>query len=105
MPGTILYIDDTPELPDGTAEELGGAGYRLVHTSEPEEALRLVREEEPRLVLLEVLSPSCDGLELMQRIRSSDGPAGKVPVLIVTRGMRTPQLYGMAIEFGANDFF
>jgi CheY-like chemotaxis protein len=104
MTRTILYIDDTPELPEGTAEGLEGAGYRLLHTPDAREALRVVREEDPRVVLLEVLIASCDGLELMQRIRSAEGPAGKVPVLIVTRGMRSPHLYGMAIELGANDF-
>jgi CheY-like chemotaxis protein/tetratricopeptide (TPR) repeat protein len=104
MTRTILYIDDTPELPEGTAEGLEGAGYRLLHTPDAKEALRVVRQEGPRVVLLEVLTASCDGLELMQRIRSCEGPAGKVPVLIVTRGMRSPHLYGMAIELGANDF-
>ncbi len=104
MAETILYIDDAPELPPGSADALLGVGYRLVHTADPDHGLRLARERAPRVVLLEVLLRSCDGLDLVERIRSWEGPAGRVPIVILTRGERSPQLYGRALELGANDF-
>src|SRR5262245_45680692 len=67
---TVLYIDDAPELPAGAADALLGVGYRLVHTADPEQGLRLARERAPRVILLEVLLSSCDGLDLVERIRS-----------------------------------
>jgi len=104
MDGLVLYIDDVRELPEGTARELSRIGYELVHTSDPDEGLRLAREREPRVVLVEVLLGSRDGMELIEAIRSISGPAGRVPIVIVTRGERTPELYGRAVELGANDF-
>jgi CheY-like chemotaxis protein/tetratricopeptide (TPR) repeat protein len=102
--GTILYIDDAPELPEGSDAELRRVGFRLAHTNDPAEALRLAREAEPCLVLLEVLLESCDGWELLEQIRSWDEPAGRVPVVILTRGDRSPGLYGRAVELAADDF-
>ena len=104
MAGTILYVDDAPELPEGSDAELRRLGFRLAHTNDPAEALHLAREAEPRLVLLEVLLESCDGWELLEQIRSWDEPAGRVPVVILTRGERSPDLYGRAVELGADDF-
>jgi CheY-like chemotaxis protein len=102
--GTILYVDDAPELPGGSDAELRRLGFRLAHTDDAAEALRLAREAGPRLVLLEVLLESCDGWELLEQIRSSDEPAGRLPVVILTRGERSPDLYGRAVELGADDF-
>jgi CheY-like chemotaxis protein/tetratricopeptide (TPR) repeat protein len=102
--GTVLYIDDAPEVPEGFGLALSRVGYRLAHTADPEEGLRMVREGLPRLVLLEVLLDSGDGLDLLERLRSEPGAAGEVPVVILTRGERSPELYGRAVELGANDF-
>jgi CheY-like chemotaxis protein/tetratricopeptide (TPR) repeat protein len=104
MAGTVLYIDDALELPRGSDAELRRLGFRLAHTDDPEEAVRLARETEPRLVLLEVLIESCDGWELLEQIRSAEEPAGHLPVVILTRGERSPDLYGRAVELEVVDF-
>jgi CheY-like chemotaxis protein len=102
--GTVLYIDDSPELPRGTAEELSRLGFRLKHTRDPEEGLRWAREGLSRMVLLEVLLPDHDGWEILQELGTCRGSAGELPVLILTRGERTPDLYSRAVEAGASDF-
>jgi CheY-like chemotaxis protein/tetratricopeptide (TPR) repeat protein len=102
--GTILYIDDQPELPQGCAEALSGLGFHLKHTQDPQEGLRWAREGLSRLVLLEVLLESGDGWELLTELGSCTGSAGELPVLILTRGPRTPDLYSRAVEAGAADF-
>jgi CheY-like chemotaxis protein/tetratricopeptide (TPR) repeat protein len=104
LSGTVLYIDDVEELPAGFARELGRLGLRLVRSTDGDEALRLIREGPPLLVLLEPLLVGGQGLELMERIRSCRETAGSVPIVIVTRGERSPQLYGQALELGATDF-
>ncbi len=50
----ILHLDERPELPDGVAETLRQDGYQLLHTADPEEAMRLVEERHPALVLMEI---------------------------------------------------
>lgn len=104
MAGTILYVDDAPALPPGSERELQRLGFRLTHTPDPEEALRLAGEGLLRLVLLEVLLPAGGGWELLERIRSWKGRIGGVPVVVLTRGERSPELYGRALELGADDF-
>lgn len=104
MGGTVLYIDDEPELPRGTAEELSRLGFRLKHTADPQEGLRWASEGLSRMVLLEVLHEECDGWDLLARLAGCAGPAGELPVVILTRGERTPELYSRALEAGAVDF-
>jgi CheY-like chemotaxis protein/tetratricopeptide (TPR) repeat protein len=102
--GTILYVDDAPALPQGSERELQRLGFRLSHTPDPEQALRLAGEGVLRLVLLEVLLPGGGGWGLLERIRSWKGHIGRVPVVVLTRGERSPELYGRALELGADDF-
>ncbi len=67
MPTLILHIDDRPELPDGFVESLAQEGYEFLQITDPEEAIRLVEERPPALVLMEIQLGSCDGLDrLMQ---------------------------------------
>jgi len=102
--GTVLYIDDEPELPRGTAEELSRLGFRLKHTRDPEEGLRWAREGLSRMVVLEVLHEEADGWELLASLGTCAGSAGELPVIVLTRGERTPELYSQALESGAVDF-
>jgi DNA-binding response OmpR family regulator/tetratricopeptide (TPR) repeat protein len=103
--GTVLYIDDERQLPAGFEEELREAGYRLLHTADPDEALTLVRVEEIDLVLAEVVLSSCNGIALLDEIRSYGGWPAQVPIIVLTKGERSPELYGGALEFGVKEFF
>ncbi len=98
----ILHLDERPELPDGVAETLRQDGYQLLHTADPEEAMRLVEERHPALVLMEIELEGCDGLDLMAGIR--DPQFGSVPVLAVTRAPRDSGAHGEAIALGVADF-
>lgn len=104
MGGTILYVDDEPALPEGFAGEVSRIGYRVSHTADPEAALRLARDGLPRILLLEVLLGSGAGWDLLEEIRTWEGAAGQLSVIVFTRGERTPELYARALELGANDF-
>jgi CheY-like chemotaxis protein/tetratricopeptide (TPR) repeat protein len=100
---TVLYIDDAQQLPARTRAVLESVDFDLVHTGDPEQALRWVHDEPPALVLIEVLLDACDGFELIEQIASTPA-GGEVPVVIVTRGERSPELYGRALELGVREF-
>lgn len=103
--GTILYIDDKLQVPAGFQQELHAAGYRLLHTCDPDEALILVRVEEIDLVLAEIVLASCNGMALIEEIRSYGGWPAEVPIIVLTKGERSPDLYGGALELGIKEFF
>jgi CheY-like chemotaxis protein len=104
MGGLILYIDDEFQLPAGFVEALDAEGFHLVHVDDPEAASRLIRVDEPELVLLEVMLSSCDGLSLMEEIRSFGGWPAQVPIVVLTKGERSPELYGRALELEVKEF-
>ncbi len=102
MPTLILHIDDRPELPDGFVESLAQEGYEFLQITDPEEAIRLVEERPPALVLMEIQLGSCDGLDLLAGIRDPD--LGSLPVLVLTRVQRNSGLHGEVIALGVVDF-
>lgn len=64
----ILAVDDDPQTLRSIRQALSGAGFVPVVTGEPDEALQLVDEHTPELVLLDLVLPGSDGIELMQKI-------------------------------------
>ncbi len=103
MGSTVLYIDDVLELPPRTSAVLESVGFELVHLRDPNKAARRLRQELPAIVLIEVLLEACDGFELIERLLSAPD-AARVPIVVVTRGERTPELYGRSLELGVRDF-
>ena len=95
----ILVVDDDPQTLRYARRVLTGAGYETVVTADPEEALRMIKESRPRLVLLDVMLPGYDGIDLMRDIaRIAD-----VPVVFLS-GYYQDELIAKAFEMGASDY-
>ena len=95
----VLAVDDDPQALRYVRDALASAGYTPVVTGDPEEALRLVAEEKPDLVLLDLMLPGTDGIELMKDILT----AGDVPVIFVSAYGRD-ELIARAFDMGAVDY-
>ena len=95
----ILAVDDDPQALRYVREVLTRAGHAPIVASDAESALRLVKEEEPHLVLLDLMLPDTDGIELMRSILD----IADVPVIFVS-------VYGQddyvvrAFDMGASDY-
>ena len=76
----VLAVDDDPHDLRYVREALARSGYDPVVTGEPEEALRLVADEKPELVLLDLMLPGTDGIELMKDILD----VADVPVIFLS---------------------
>jgi signal transduction histidine kinase len=83
----ILVVDDTPDLLDLFSTLLQRAGYKVLRAATGQECLRIVREELPDLVLLDVMLPDLDGIEVCKRIKSDRDTAAVLVIHI--SGMRT----------------
>ncbi len=99
---TILVVDDE-ELNLKLMEAfLSPQGYQIISARNGKEALRIVKTSPPDLVLLDILMPEMDGLEVCKRIKSNPRTA-VIPVIMVTAlGEHRDVLKG--IEAGADDF-
>ena len=95
----VLAVDDDPQALRYVRDTLDLAGYRPVVTGDPQEALRLIEEERPRLVLLDLMLPDADGVELMQAMLE----IADVPVIFISAYGRE-DLVARAFDRGAADY-
>ena len=95
----ILAVDDDPQALRYVREALGKSGYEPLVAADPEEALRLVEEERPHLVLLDLVLPGTDGIDLMKEIAETRD----VPVIFVS-AYGQDHLVSRAFDMGAADY-
>ena len=100
----ILVVDDEYLIRWSLQQDLAKEGYEVLVAESGEEALKIVRGSPPDLVLLEVLMDDGAGWKLLEEVRALGGAAGEGPVVVLTRGERSPRLYGRAVELAAYDF-
>jgi two-component system response regulator MprA len=80
MSAKILVVEDEERIRQFLQRGLTYEGYRVEAASDGQEALEMAREEPPDLVLLDIMLPGIDGIEVCRRLRS----AGEVPILMLT---------------------
>lgn len=83
MSNAILIVDDNEDLLLLLRLTLESDGYNVVEAEDGHEALNLSKQIHPKLMLLDVMMPDLDGLEVTKRIRSNPELA-EVPVLLVS---------------------
>jgi DNA-binding response OmpR family regulator len=67
---TILIVDDEDVVRESVREVLSDEGYRVVDTGDGTTVLRMIEEEKPGLVLLDIWMPQTDGIELLKEIKN-----------------------------------
>jgi DNA-binding response OmpR family regulator len=98
----VLIADDHPQGAELIEAYLEGTGWETRIATDGEESLRLVREWNPDVVLLDVMMPKLSGFEVCKRLRSD--PATKaIPVLMITALDQASDV-DRAVDAGTNDF-
>lgn len=96
---TILVVDDEPSIREVVSIYLGRAGYRVLVAEDGQTALDILEREPPDLVVLDLMLPQVDGLEITRRLRA----AGETPIIMLTaRREETDRVLGL--EMGADDY-
>ena len=95
----ILAVDDDPQTLRHVRDALTNAGYVPVVTGDPQEALSLVEANDPHLVLLDLMLPGTDGIELMGNILDM----ADVPVIFLS-AYGQEETIARAFEKGADDY-
>lgn len=96
----ILVIDDDPAVTSVLKRGLSYEGFAVDIASSGVEGLAIAREHVPDLVVLDIMMPGMDGLEVLRRLRGSDS---KLPVLLLT-GKDAPSDQILGLERGADDY-
>jgi two-component system, NtrC family, response regulator HydG len=100
MTERILILDDEPDTIENCRRILNASGYRCVVTTNPEEALRLLRSEGSDLLITDLRMPDMDGMELLRRAKEIDA---RIPVLMLT-AYATVASAVEAVKAGAFDY-
>ena len=103
----LLMIEDDHRLAQMVAEYLGHNGLQVAHQADGTSGLAQLQSPDtgslPDLVILDLMLPDIDGLEVCRRIRALPGPAAQVPVLMLTaKGDPMDRIIGL--ELGADDY-
>jgi len=99
---TVLIVDDDPTAREALVAILEGEGYTLHQAKDGIQALQLLKQLQPDLVLLDVMMPAMDGFEVCRRIRAAP-PLAEVPIILLT-ALDDPDSRLRGIESGADDF-
>lgn len=95
----ILVVDDEPEIARVLRGYLEQAGYRVLTAYDGLEALRRARQELPDLVILDLMLPGMDGIEVCRALRQSTS----IPIIMVTARVEEADRV-LGLELGADDY-
>jgi hypothetical protein len=106
----LLMIEDDTRLAQMVGDYLGNNGLQVTHMGDARSGLEQLQPADgvagadlPDLVILDLMLPDMDGLEVCRRIRALPGPAAQVPVLMLTaKGDPMDRIIGL--EIGADDY-
>ena len=96
---TVLVVEDEPSLASALSYNLRKNGYNVMSEADGVAGLQTARREGPDVIILDLMLPKMDGLEVCRRVRSESG----VPILMLTaKGEETDKVVGL--EVGADDY-
>ena len=101
-PERILIVEDEPDIAEILAYNLGQEGYRVETIGRGDTALAAIRASPPDLILLDLMLPGLDGLELTRALKRHPRTARIPLVMLTARGEELDRVVGL--ELGADDY-
>ncbi len=98
----ILIVDDNISACNLVKSRLEASGYAVVVAHNGNDGFNMAVNEQPDLILLDVMMPGIDGFTVLRRLRSASGTSG-IPVVMLTAKGETDSLMN-AVTFRANDY-
>ncbi|MGY2273779.1 MULTISPECIES: EAL domain-containing response regulator [Pseudomonas] len=99
---TLLIVDDEPQVRKLLETLLHHEGYQTVSASSGEEALQVVAQQAPDLILLDIMMPGMDGYEVASQLKGDDVTAG-IPIIMLS-ALSDPGARVSGLESGAEEF-
>ena len=99
MPTKILVIDDDTGVTDLLSLLLKSQGFEVAATNNSNDGLNFIRENQPDLVVLDLMMPEMDGWEVCKSVRAFS----KVPIIILS-ALNDPSMIASVLDAGADDY-
>ncbi|HZE04826.1 MAG TPA: response regulator transcription factor [Solirubrobacteraceae bacterium] len=99
--GSVMVVDDEPTIAEVVSRYLERAGYRTRVAGDGAQALALIGSQRPDLVVLDIMLPGIDGLEVMRRLRQGNREPMAV-ILLTAKSEETDRIVGLRL--GADDY-
>lgn len=99
---TVMIVEDTDDIREFVRIQLSTLGYRVVEAANGHEAIELIQQEVPKLILMDLTMPGLDGLEVTRLIRQS---IEHCPVVIIAFTAQSgEEIRKRALAAGCNDY-
>ena len=98
----ILIVEDDRDIAEMIVYNLKKEGWHTFVASDGEEALRLSRRQKPDCMVLDVMLPGIDGLEVLRRLRGDQATAAMPVIMLTAKSQETDKIIGL--EVGADDY-
>jgi two-component system phosphate regulon response regulator PhoB len=99
---TILVVEDDPDILELIAYNLGKEGYTVATAASGERALDLISTTNPDLILLDIMLPGADGLDVLRSLKGNPATA-RIPVILATAKSEDSDIV-TGLELGADDY-
>jgi phosphate regulon transcriptional regulator PhoB len=100
--GTILVVEDEPDIAELVKYHLDKAGLPARVVADGKQALDLIVREQPALVVLDLMLPGLDGMEICRRLRGSPATRGIPVIMLTAKAEEVDRIVGL--EMGADDY-
>lgn len=101
-PKRILVVDDEPDLVELLAYNLKKEGFAVTSSPDGEDALKKALEKDYDLVILDIMLPGIQGIELCRMLRNNPKTEGLPIIMVTAKGGETDRVLGL--EIGADDY-
>jgi len=102
MPTRILIVEDDPDIAELVARYLDKAGFATERAATGREAMQAIAARPPELLVLDLMLPHMDGLEVCRLVRSQDVTAAIPIIMLTARAEESERIVGL--ELGADDY-
>jgi two-component system phosphate regulon response regulator PhoB len=102
MKARILIVDDEPDVVQLVAYNLSAADYEVLSASDGADALKKARAMTPNLIILDLMLPEMDGLEVCKLLRRDQTTAGIPIIMLTAKAAEMDRVLGL--ELGADDY-
>jgi DNA-binding response OmpR family regulator len=102
MKHKILVVDDEPDALELIEFNLKGAGYDVVTAADGEQALKKARDLLPKLIILDLMLPEVDGIEVCKILRRDQRTSGIPIIMLTAKAAEVDRVLGL--ELGADDY-